>query len=272
MAIEANDNEAITFSVVVPVFNGSGTIERALKSVIDQESSVLETIVVDDASTDDTAAIVRRFSSEHPQSNIRYVRLAENAGPAAARNAGWNLARGTHIAFLDADDEWTPDKTRQQLNLLRGPASGAVLLGSLFPSFARRLAPLFRVSRSQILRRNLLITPSAVIRRDVPFRFDERLRRCEDHLLFCRLTLAYDRTFFSAAPVVVEHKLPVSGGGLSQSLWKMQLGNWRMYELLYRDKVISLASFLALEVWSTLKWIVRPFRVAAWRLRARLSA
>lgn len=112
--------DALTVSVVVPCFNAERWITATLASVQAQQWPALETIVIDDGSTDATAARVLR---EFPQA--RLVRQA-NAGVAAARNRGAALAQGEWIAFIDADDWWLPDKLRLQLEALRDaqPPSG----------------------------------------------------------------------------------------------------------------------------------------------------
>ena len=90
-------------SVIIPLFNKSSYIARALNSVLNQTYQDFEVIVVDDGSTDDGAEIVVGFND----SRIRLIRQ-ENRGVSAARNRGVNEATSDFIAFLDADDEWMP--------------------------------------------------------------------------------------------------------------------------------------------------------------------
>ena len=89
---------APTFSVIIPVYNGAGTIARAIESVLAQSYPSSELIVVDDGSTDDTARVVRAFGQQ-----LTYLYQA-NRGVSAARNAGARRATGEWLAFLDADD------------------------------------------------------------------------------------------------------------------------------------------------------------------------
>lgn len=97
---------APTISVVIPVYNGAGTIARAIESVLAQTYQAHELIVVDDGSTDDTAAVVADFGAR-----VRYIRQP-NSGVSAARNAGAAAATGDWLAFLDADDWYYPDRLR----------------------------------------------------------------------------------------------------------------------------------------------------------------
>jgi glycosyltransferase involved in cell wall biosynthesis len=108
-----------TVSVVLPVFNGESSIGRAVQSVLRQTMSDLELVVVDDGSADRTGTVVSRYS----EPRLKFVKLANNSGPSAARNAGISLARGEYIAFLDSDDEWLPDKLEQQVETIRASSA-----------------------------------------------------------------------------------------------------------------------------------------------------
>jgi len=100
-------------SVVIPAYNCARTIRQTLESALTQEDAELEVIVVDDGSSDATVEIVEAI----PDPRVRLVRQS-NAGPAAARNTGTLQARGTWVAYLDADDLWLPHKLRTQLAVL----------------------------------------------------------------------------------------------------------------------------------------------------------
>ncbi|HEG43675.1 MAG TPA: glycosyltransferase family 2 protein [Phycisphaerales bacterium] len=99
-------------SVVMPAYNAQEHIRRAIDSVLGQTKTVDAIIVVDDGSTDRTAEIVSSYGSK-----VQLIRQ-QNAGPAAARNAGIKAARSEWIAFLDADDEWLAEKIERQSSLL----------------------------------------------------------------------------------------------------------------------------------------------------------
>jgi len=101
-------HQVISLSVVIPLYNKAAHIQRTLMSVLEQSSAVDEVVVVDDGSTDHSARIVKELIGLDPR--FKRVRLIgkENGGVSTARNRGIQGARGTHIAFLDADDEWCP--------------------------------------------------------------------------------------------------------------------------------------------------------------------
>ncbi len=104
-----------TVSVIIPTHNRAELVVRAIKSVLGQTYSDLECIVVDDASTDDTAQQVRQIND----SRLVYIRHEKNRHASAARNTGISKARGDFIAFLDDDDEWLPAKLEKQVSLLQ---------------------------------------------------------------------------------------------------------------------------------------------------------
>lgn len=110
-------------SVVVPAFNAGRYLPEAIDSVRAQTVTTWDLIVVDDGSTDDTAAVVQPYLSE-----IRYQRQ-ENAGSGAARNLGVEATDGEFLAFLDADDRFLPHKLEQQLAAFSADTDLDMVLG-----------------------------------------------------------------------------------------------------------------------------------------------
>jgi glycosyltransferase involved in cell wall biosynthesis len=111
-------------SVVIPSFNMAAYLPDAVNSVLNQTYRNYELIVVDDGSTDNTAEVVDSFSNKV---NYQYQ---ENSGVSVARNQGIQLAKGDYIAFLDADDLWSPVKLERQIEALnRFPNLGLVGCG-----------------------------------------------------------------------------------------------------------------------------------------------
>lgn len=190
-------------SVIIPTYNRAGTIVRTVESVLAQTVPPSEVIVVDDGSTDDTAATLDRFLGR-----IRILRQA-NQGASAARNTGIRAAEGDLIAFLDSDDAWLPTKNERQLDLFRRHADQGITCcvcnarmeyqdGTVRHSFA--VAGLHPMTDSGLwcnpaavlVSRFLLFNQVAVVRRDALERaglFDESLRIMEDYDLQLRLAL-----------------------------------------------------------------------------------
>lgn len=116
-----------TVSVVIPAYNAARTLGEAIASVRAQTLTVLEIIVVDDASKDETLATLEALAGP----DLVVVRQPRNAGGSAARNRGIDTARGDWVAFLDADDLWVPTKLATQFAALAGQATPAFCFSSL---------------------------------------------------------------------------------------------------------------------------------------------
>ncbi|HSE40479.1 MAG TPA: glycosyltransferase family A protein [Acidobacteriota bacterium] len=98
-------------SVIIPVYNGERYLDAALKSVLDQDYSPTDVIIIDDGSTDKSAEVAKAYQ------DFRYIPQL-NRGVATARNEGIRVARGEFIAFLDQDDVWTTNKLSLQVSYL----------------------------------------------------------------------------------------------------------------------------------------------------------
>ena len=104
-------------TIVVPVYNAARYITATIESVLAQTYDDWELILVDDASDDESLAIIEgivRTLPEERRRRIRVIRQEQNSGPARARNTGLAAATGRYLAFLDADDVWTADKLEKQ--------------------------------------------------------------------------------------------------------------------------------------------------------------
>ena len=99
------------FSVIIPAYNVSGIIGRAIRSAAAQTAPPLEILVIDDCSTDDTVEVVRALGPEIP--SLRLLSTPVNGGPSAARNVGLREAKADWIALLDFDDAWKPGRLKR---------------------------------------------------------------------------------------------------------------------------------------------------------------
>lgn len=106
-----------TISIVVPCYNVAKYIGAAIESVLAQTYSDWELLITDDASTDETCAVVEGYAAK--DSRIYLYRLPQNMGAGVARNNSIQQARGRYIAFLDADDWWYPNKLALQLQFMQ---------------------------------------------------------------------------------------------------------------------------------------------------------
>lgn len=126
----------VTVSVIIPVYNRTGLLRRAVGSVLAQTHQNFEILIVDDASSIDIAAVVDGFADPR----VRLLRNDENRGGGYSRARGAKEARGDFCAFLDSDDWWMPDKLRRQLAAARTMPGGryAVLSRTYIVNNGRR--------------------------------------------------------------------------------------------------------------------------------------
>jgi glycosyltransferase involved in cell wall biosynthesis len=178
-------------SVIIPAFNRGWCLREAVDSVLAQEFTDFELIVVDDGSTDGTAELLEAYRPK-----VRLLRQA-NRGVSAARNRGIAAARGELIAFLDSDDLWLPKKLSTQVEFFRvHPDALIVQTEECWVRKGRRVNPgkRHRKLSGMIFEPSLdlcLVSPSAVmVRRELFDRvglFDEGLPACEDYDLWLRV-------------------------------------------------------------------------------------
>lgn len=134
-------------SCVTIFLNGEDYIRAAIESVVAQSYKNWELILVDDGSTDGATAIAQEFAERYPD-RIRYTEHPghENRGMSASRNAGVQLAKGTYVTFLDADDIWLPDRLATHVAVMeRNPTAGMCIAPTLlWSSWNKRNAPFYR--------------------------------------------------------------------------------------------------------------------------------
>lgn len=111
-------------SIIIPCYNSSDTIQRAIDSIMRQSFQDIELIIVDDASND--SGILTKKINSYEDSRIKYFRHEINKNGSAARNTGIKMAIGDYIFFLDADDEWTPEHVKNSLAYLNNQSNRIV--------------------------------------------------------------------------------------------------------------------------------------------------
>lgn len=192
-----------TFSVLMPAYQTAATVGPALDSVLAQTRQDFEVVVVDDGSTDDTAAHVERYVER--DARVRLIRQ-DNAGLAGARNTAIVHARGHLLSLLDSDDLWMPGYLEAMGEALAGDPGAAFAYTDawVFDDQTRRVRratamatldpPAVNPDDPAVLLSLLLegnfIVAFATIRRtaiDAVGTFDPGLRRCEDYELWLRI-------------------------------------------------------------------------------------
>lgn len=257
-------------TVVIPCFNSSGTIGRALRSVQHQTHVPREIIIVDDGSNDDLERAIDVIRPTTPHLNIRYARHNANSGAANARNQGWDLATCTYIAFLDADDEWFPEKIERQLDvMLKRPnlaISGHRYTEILVETQPQRHLRLRAITLWRLLFRNYFSTPSVMIRRDVSTRFRTGWSHSEDYLLWLETVAHYGAALLIDEPLVRLHKPAYGASGLSADTSAMQHGEIQAYRHLHENGDISKVWYLLAIAWSFTRYVRRLLLLRVRRL------
>lgn len=213
----------MNISVIIPTFDRAATVKRAIDSVLAQSHPAHEIIVVDDASTDDTPAVLKKFGSA-----IKVISNERNRGVSVARNAGIQVARSDWLAFLDSDDEWAPGKLERQIDY--HTAHKDLRISQCDEIWIRngvRVNPMDKHAKKggwifQACIPLCIVSPSAVIMHRSVFddvgEFDIDLPACEDYDLWLRAASKYEIG-------LLDEKLVTRYGGhedqLSRKYWGM---------------------------------------------------
>jgi glycosyltransferase involved in cell wall biosynthesis len=239
-------------SVVVPAYNAAATVAASVRSALGQTVGSLEVIVVDDGSTDDTAAVVTELA--RGEARVRLVSQA-NAGLPAARNAGIRAARGRFVAFLDSDDLLLPRYLSLAAEALDADPGAALAYTDalVFDPVSGRVRERTAMARSrppvpapadrdgflyELLQRNFVFV-ATVVRRTVLEQlggFDASLRSAEDYDLWLRILLAGHRAVCVPGTLALYRKHP---GQMSRNLALMSENVLAVYERLALDTLPS---------------------------------
>ncbi len=253
-----------TISVVIPCFNSAATIERALRSVEHQTAQPHEVLIVDDASSDNTVSVIEQYAQTSAL-NIHVIRQSVNSGPSVARNAAWNVATGEFIAFLDADDQWHPQKLEMQLNaMLASPTYVMSFHDHLFGSSEQFETLPFAPVTSQATLRNYLLrnrsaTPTVMLRTALTERFSNTKRFAEDYLLWMTILASHESALHIHATLAHCSNPGYGGSGQSGRLWKMERSELSGFVSLWRFGALSLPTLVAVSIWSITKYLLRLF-------------
>jgi glycosyltransferase involved in cell wall biosynthesis len=247
-----------TVSVVIPTFNRAAVVCEALASVLQQTHGDLQVLVVDDGSTDDTAARVRPFLKD---ARVRYLR-ADHRGPGAARNVGIAASCGDLVSFLDSDDLWRPGKLERDIAFLDRYAEVHAVFSDLekydggvyTPSFVRECSTFFRMISDLPLGGSIAFSGPEMHRcllQEIPVKtstftcrrpciemlggFREDLVSAEDWELFLRLSKQYRLGYVNEVLVTVRvradslHRETAVTGSLAawEFLADELRGNWK---------------------------------------------
>jgi len=217
-------------SVITAVYNGRDSIAHTIESVLQQSFSQFEYIIVDDCSTDDTAAIVKEYAKKDDR--IKYTKLSKNSGVAAARNYGISQSVFNFICFVDADDIWLDNKLRVQYNLHDEHGIKISCTGIDMINEDRKVvgfqSPPTSILYSKLLKNNVVATSTVMINKSIIRNnklFEESLEMAEDYCAWLRISKTTE--FVGLKKRLVIYK--IAKNSLSGNKFKMAKFRWKVY-------------------------------------------
>ena len=230
----------LTVTILMPAYNVQPFIKAAIRSVQLQSFQDWELIIINDGSSDRTKEIVDTEAQDDPR--IHSLSLKQNAGPAVARNHGLKHAKGRYIAFLDADDQWLPQKLEVQIAFMR-----AQNMAFSYTGFWRKKAHHSYIvdvpattTRAELLRGNIIGCLTAIYDRaqlgDMPMPL---LKRRQDYALWLDILQRIPKAYGLQEPLATytEHR-----GSLSSNRWAATFATWQLYR-----------NHVGLSVWQSLR-------------------
>jgi glycosyltransferase involved in cell wall biosynthesis len=250
-------------SLIIPCYRNAATLARALDSVLAQTHPVDEIIVVNDCSPE-TIAIEKILEG---YASVKYIKNLSNVGVSQTKNNGIAIAQGDILTFLDADDEWHPQKIELQLNLFREdsvltsaiqrvPPNGKALAGKVYS----KPTP-FKIMRNEkkLLWRNVLMGPAMMISKKLMTEigwYDETLLSSEDFDLWIRLLERRVPVYVVDLPLYVYYYNP---SGLSKNAPKISYAEQQMLRsYFHRHHQIVGDSLWSATIWSV--YLIRHLR------------
>lgn len=252
-------NSELKVSVVMPVYNGASVIRQAIDSVAVQDVA-LELIVVDDCSTDDTALIVSeccKLWDTLSDKRLIYIKNKENMGAAASRNTGAAMAKAPWVAFLDADDWWTPDKLFRQMRLLEMTdcvlcCTGRELVNAKGESLNKVIHVKKHLVYKDLLYHNSITCSSVVVKTEVIRQFPMCYEDShEDYITWLKILKKYEKACAVDAPLV---KYRMSEGSKSGNKLKSAKMTFMVYRYMGFNMVQSVLMFISYAVHGVLKY------------------
>jgi serine O-acetyltransferase len=259
-------------SVVIPTYNSSGTLERALASVYEQSLLPREIIVVDDGSDDWEKS--RLIAASCPDRiSIRFIHMDKNQGVSTARNTGVSAAQCRYLAFLDSDDVWYPDKMAIQYGLMTSRNLDfsmhqychdmSCLRCDSVDSHDSSSPSLSSLSPWTPLLRNDS-TNSVMVLRQKMVSYDTSLRRGEDFKCYMELLSKHGSDcsgLYIRRVLAGGFKSTIGVSGLSQDVKGMHAGRTLGLKRLLEEGKISMVQYLVGMGMETVKYPVRVLKV-----------
>lgn len=267
-----------TVSVILPTHTRATLLKTAIASVLAQTYGDFELLVIDDASTDDTPAVLAQV----PDARLRVVSTTAAHGDAAARNVGLAHAQGRYLAFLDDDDAWMPEKLAMQVATMETapPALGGVCTGHYVVTGARDVPEQRQVPAAvPLAHTNFIVTSSLLVRQTClrrVGRFDERMPTSSDYDMWLRIAQAGFTFGRLDAPLVAyrQHAASLTGNVAKMIQGKERLfakhdAHFRAFPQAYSRELLALGVLYcyAGQMGHGRRAFLRAMRLYPWNLR-----
>lgn len=251
-------------SVVIPAYNCSRTLARAIDSALAQEVS-MEILVLDNGSREDLTGVMARYQGNPV---VHYRRNEKNLGASGSRNMGVKLARGRYVAFLDSDDWWEKDKLKKQLARLE--ETGCVLCATarelVTPEGEQtgRIIPVSEeITYRQMLTGNSINCSSVLLKTEVAREFPMCHEDShEDYIMWLRILQKYGKACAVNEPLL---KYRLSSSGKSGNKLKSAGMTFKVYRYMGFGMVKSCWCFLRYAYHGTVKYAAAHLRAGRHR-------
>lgn len=255
-----------SISVIIPCYNSSQTLFRAISSVSTQTYLPNEVIIIDDCSNDNnkTINLANELINLFPRLNIQLFQNFTNMGAAFSRNIGLKNAKGHFVAFLDADDIWHPKKLEIQVKYMS--MNDDVFLTchhfkmiddvSNMPVLVEKFET-DDLNFDRLVYSNQFSTPTVMMKNTGEFFFDQKQRYSEDYFLWLTISLSNKKIQKINLPLAFSFKEHYGSSGLSSHVLQMEYGELSNYCKLYSYKKITLYIFITASIFSLIKFFRR---------------
>ncbi|MED4206684.1 teichuronic acid biosynthesis protein TuaG [Neobacillus mesonae] len=227
-------------SIITPSYNASLTIVETIESVRKQTFQDWEMVIVDDCSTDDTPAILKRYEQEDER--IQVIYLKHNSGAAVARNEALKHAKGRFVAFLDSDDRWKPEKLERQLRFMLSNNYAFTFTGYEFFTnegipLNKQVAAPSRISYNDMLKNTIIGCLTVMIDRYKVGPIQMPNIRTRQDLATWLAILKKGIPAFGLNENLAEYR--IGNPSISKNKWKAAKMNWYVYRKLEKLNVVK---------------------------------
>ena len=251
-------------SVIVPFYNNSRTIFRAITSIYNQTLLPREIIIINDKSSkiefQRLKEIIKKFDKK--KIKVHILSTKKNSGPGTARNIGWTKSSSKYIAFLDADDSWHIKKIEIQYNFMKNKNisfsahKSTYKYRHTFNNYDNNYN--FRkISIFDMFLYNQFTTPTVMLRSSITFRFEDKKYYTEDYLLWLEILLNKYDIYLIELTLTYLHKPSIGVSGLSRNIQLMRKGEIKTFQSLLIKNYIKKNIFKILIFYSYLKELRR---------------